>query len=249
MLEPQLTEFTPDWFSKPADSLLGLMRRRELPVEAVADALDGGMETLRGLVRGTLVIDGALAKSLSVAVGGSPAFWLKRQASYERALEHVLHATIDELDEWLERVPSPGRKRRGRLSEAQKVAELRNRLAFYGVNSLRDWHSRYGRIRNETQFRTSQAWSSIDGAVSLWLRQGELEAALMNTGRWDPTNLGALLGEMLRLSKYVGPKDSFRSCRRLARRQELRLWSSEHQKGARRAGRVGLSPRTRRWCC
>lgn len=75
MLDPvRQHEFIPDWFSKPANSLLGLMKRREVPVEAVAGAIDGGIETLRGLIRGTLAIDDALARSLSVTVGGLAEF-------------------------------------------------------------------------------------------------------------------------------------------------------------------------------
>jgi HTH-type transcriptional regulator/antitoxin HigA len=105
----------------------------------------------------------------------------------------------------LERVPAPGGRSRGRLAEAQKTAELRARLAFYGVNSIRAWHSRYGPIRDDTQFRTSGAFSSADGAVSFWLRQGELEAALTTTGRWDPKKLRQALGDILRLSKISRP--------------------------------------------
>ncbi len=202
--EPQ-HEFIPDWFSKPADSLLGLMRRREVAVEVVAGALDGGIETLRGLIRGTLPIDDALARSLSMTVGGSPTFWLKRQANYDRAVEQVLRSALSEVDEWLRHVPTPGNKSRGRLSEAQKAIELRNRLTFYGVNSLRAWHSRYGQLRNETQFRTSQAFSSNEGAVSMWLRQGELEAALATTKRWNPARLRELLRDIVKLSKISQP--------------------------------------------
>lgn len=121
MLEHERHEFIPDWFSKPADTLLGLMRRREVPAETVAAALDGGMETLRQLIQGTQAIDNTLANSLSAAVGGSPTFWLKREANYERALDFALHNALGELDEWLERVPAPGCRSRGRLSEAQKT--------------------------------------------------------------------------------------------------------------------------------
>jgi len=205
MLEPELRAFIPDWFSKPADSLLGLMKRRDVPAEAVATALEGGMETLRGLIRGTQAVDEALAKSLSVAVGGTPTFWLKRQANYDRALDLALRRVLGELDAWLERIPAPGTRPRGRLSEAQKIEELRKRMAFYGVNSFRAWRARYGQVQDEAQFRTSKAFSSMDGSVSLWLRQGEHEAALMTTKQWDPTKLRALLADILRLSKIRHP--------------------------------------------
>jgi HTH-type transcriptional regulator / antitoxin HigA len=205
MLEPARHEFIPDWFSKPADSLLGLMRRREVPLERVAEALDGGIETLRRLVRGTQAIDEALANSLSAVVGGSPTFWLKRQANYERALDHALERSLGELDDWLERVPAPESRSRGRLSQAQKALELRNRLTFYGVNNLRAWHTRYGEVSHQAQFRTSQAFPSNAASVSLWLRQGELEAALTPTKRWHPETLQALLGNILKLSRIRRP--------------------------------------------
>jgi HTH-type transcriptional regulator / antitoxin HigA len=205
MLESVQQEFIPNWFSKPADSLLSLMKRRDVSVEVVARALDGGMETLRSLVMGTQAIDQGLANSLSATVGGSPAFWLKRQANYERALDLVLRAAVDEVDDWLEHVPIPDRRPHGRLSERQKKIELRKRLAFYGVHSLHAWHLRYAQKRDETQFRTSQTLSSKDGPISLWLRRGELEGALTTTKRWKPAKLYGSLGEILKLSRIRQP--------------------------------------------
>jgi HTH-type transcriptional regulator / antitoxin HigA len=205
LLEREQQNFAPDWFSKPADSLLSLTRRRGIPIEAVANVLDGGMETIRALLTGTQPIDNTLANSLSAAVGGSPTFWLKRQASYERALDLASRKALDDIDVWLKRVPTPGGRPRGRQSQARKVDELRKRLVFYGVNSLRAWHVRYGKMRGETQFRTSRAFSSRDGALSLWLKQGELEAALTTTKPWDPARLQALLGDVLKLSRIRQP--------------------------------------------
>lgn len=206
MLEPHRNEFIPDWFSKPSDSLLDLIGRRQVPLETVAERIDGGMETLRGLVRGTQAIDEVLAESLSTAVGGSPRFWLKRQENYEHALDETLQRALGELHEWLECVPVPGSRSRGRLTEVQKTAELRRRLAFYAVNSLRAWKCRYSHLCSETQFRTSQAFSSKDGSVALWLRQGELEASLTTTtDRWNPTTLRTLLSKMVRLSRIRRP--------------------------------------------
>lgn len=205
MLEAEQHEFVPNWFSKPADSLLSLMNRRGVSIETVASEIDGGMETMRGLVMGTQAIDSALASSLSATVGGSPIFWLKRQEKYEQALDFVLHKVSDELDEWLKHVPVFGSKPRGRLSDAQKKIELRKRLAFYEVNNLESWYARYGQMRNKTQFRASQTFSSKDGAISLWLRQGELEAALTSTQKWNPEKLRNSLSSILGLSKIRHP--------------------------------------------
>ena len=116
-------DFTPDWFSKPVDSLLALIKRHDTSVEEVASSIDGGMETIRRLARGTIAIDDAMANAFSRSVGGSPSFWLKRQANYERALEAALKRASEELDGWLECVPAPGERPRGRLSEAGRAAQ------------------------------------------------------------------------------------------------------------------------------
>lgn len=205
MLATERQEFNPDWFSRPADSLLGLMKRRRIPIEVVADALEGGVETLRELVRGTRVVDRDLALALSRAVGGAPNFWLKRQALYERALDLALSKAFGELDDWLTTVPAPTGGRPGRLSREKKEIEVRNRLAFYGVNSLRAWNARYGDLNNRTQFRTSRTFSSSSASVALWLRQGELEAALATTKPWNPEKLRASLEGILGLSKVRQP--------------------------------------------
>lgn len=236
MVESGLRDFRPDWFSKPADALLGIMKRRNIPIEEVASALDGGMDTMRGLVRGTRAIDKALADSLAVTVGGAPAFWIRRQANYERALDVALHNAAHELDDWLEVVPPPGSKPRGRLSEAKKRAELRKRMEFYGVNSLRAWHVRYGQLRDQAQFRTSRAFSSRDGAISLWLRQGELEAALTTTERWNPERLRSLLGDMLRLSRVSRPCRFLPKLRALGAKAGVAIVVARAPEGCRASG-------------
>ncbi len=116
MLKAQ-QEFSPDWFSKPSDSLLTIMNRRGVSVEAFANSVEGGMGTFRNLLTGAQVIDQTLATALSKAVGGSVGFWMKRQAGYEEALRRTAHADIENMDRWLS-VPTPSNKPRGRLSQA-----------------------------------------------------------------------------------------------------------------------------------
>lgn len=236
MLDNRPQEFVPDWFSKPADSLLGLMRRRDISVESVSEVIGGGMDTLRALMGGVQEVDPVLARELSKAVGGSSEFWLKRQANYDRALDLASNKALDELDEWLEFVPAPGGKARGRLSETRKLTELRRRLAFYGVSNLRAWNSRYGQMRDETQFRTSQAFYSKAGPVSLWLRQGELEAALTSTGRWDPERLRELLGDILKLSKIRQPNRFLPRLKAMASEAGVAIGALRAPKGCKASG-------------
>lgn len=198
-------QFTPDWFSKPGDSLRALMLRRGLPVEHVAQHLQGGMSTLRRLLDGTGTIDTQQAAELAEHFGGTASFWLKRQANYEAALERAVDmAAATECDDWL-KLPVPGDKPRGRLTVEKRRAELKRRLTFYSVGNLKAWDARYGRICSNTLFRKSEAFTSDDAAILMWLRMGELSADVVDTQNWSAGNLQDRLGEIRKLSKVKDP--------------------------------------------
>lgn len=191
-------DFTPDWFSKPGDSLRALMQRRGVRAQEVADRLPGGMAALRGLLDGSRPIRSAEAGQLADTLGGTTAFWLKRQSNYDGALERAVdRAFTTEADDWL-LIPIPGPRPRGRMTEDTRRAEVRRRLAFFNVGTIAAWETRYGRIRSETLFRTSHAFTSDDGAVLMWLREGELEADMVST---RPLHVDNLLDRMEAIRK------------------------------------------------
>jgi len=198
--------FTPDWFSKPGDSLRALMARRGVDPYDVAERLQGGMATLRGLLDGSRAIDDSHADALTGSLGGTVPFWLKRQANYEIALERAVdRATATEADEWLQ-LPVPGDRPRGRMSDETRRAEVRRRLTFFNVGTIDAWEVRYGRICSETLFRASQAFTSHRGAVLMWLRSGELSADLIATRPWSAGNLYDRLQAIRTLSKVRQPE-------------------------------------------
>jgi HTH-type transcriptional regulator/antitoxin HigA len=198
-------EFMPDWFSKPGDSLRALMLRQGLTAQDVARYLHGGMSALRSLLDGTGTIDELQATVLANHLGGSVSFWLDRQANYEVALERAVdRATAIEGDDWL-LLRVPGDKPRGRLSAESRRSEIRRRLTFFGVGTLKAWEARYGRICSDTLYRKSEAFTSDNASILMWLRCGELGADLVSTRPWNSRNLQDRLGEIRKLSKVRRP--------------------------------------------
>lgn len=201
---------TPDWISRPGDSILALMRRRGTEPEIVASSLPGGSNTLRGLLSGEVPIDEPKAVAISEILGGTPEFWLRRQENFERALNRAV-AGIEEIegDNWLRNVPAPGEAQRGRLSRERRIEELRRRLAFYGVGSISAWEQRYSGANESANFRTSRTYSSRLGPVSLWLRMGEIAASLAQTASWNPKRLEEMkpqirsLTNIRRLDRFI----------------------------------------------
>lgn len=192
----------PDWISKPGDSLLVHLRRRGVPAAVVGAALDGGMDQLRGLFDGSAAIDASAATAIAALLGGSRDFWLRRQENFEFALDRVIDNMSDgERDEWLTQVRGPGLPRTDRPSAERRDSELRRRLAFYGVGSMREWKRRYAGVREETAFRTSRAYASHQAPVSLWLRTGELASNLVDTERFNRERLLAAVPEVRHLTR------------------------------------------------
>ena len=193
-----------DWFSPVADSVLAAMRRRGVAAAELGGELPGGQGQLRGIVAGDADLDAEAAEILAAKLGGSASFWLQRQKDFELALEKSLEAT-DESERaiWLGKIPLPAK---GRINAKNSRAELARRLRFYGVSSLASWYIQYGKDRADTKFRSSASFTSDEGAVSMWLRQGELEASLLDTGKWDLEKLKALLPQLRTLSRFSQPK-------------------------------------------
>ena len=201
-----ISDFNPDWFSPPSESIRYLLRQKAVPAHYLASQLHGGTDTLRGLFDGTVTIDRTIAKSLTNILGGTERFWLSRQDIYDKALERATHLTSDEdINGWLSQIPTPDPKPRGRMTATGRLTELRRRLVFYNVSNLRSWTKRYGTFGSSTLFRKSDAYRADTGSVSMWLRLGELESDMITTRPWNAENLRDRLPSIRKLCRVSQP--------------------------------------------
>ena len=199
--------FQPDWFSKPGDTLAALMARRKLTLHAVAEKLKCDTVTVRGLLVGTVSVDEGMAVRLSHSVGGTPSFWRKRQSTYETALARAADAVPkDKGAAWLQKFPLNDIADYGWVNKPQLRADvIKSYLAYFGVTGPHEWERRYTDFRNEVAFKTSPSFESKIGALSAWLRQGEVEAATISCAPWKPTLLRSRLADLRKLTKAKAP--------------------------------------------
>lgn len=198
--------FEPDWFSKPGDSLLQAMERRNVTLDEIAPKISGGEELLRNIFDGSAAIDTEVASELVEYIGGTVHYWLKRQTNYESALDQaVIEAADCEPDLWLDKVPDPSPKTPCNKGDLELHTELRRRLRFFNVPTYQGWFDQYGQYAAETPFRESKTFESYDSSNLLWLRRGELEAEAVSTKKWDPSALKDQLPEIRKLTKISKP--------------------------------------------
>ena len=108
--------------------------------------------------------------------------------------------------QWLARLPLAEMIRRGWVdryaTDAEQVAAC---LRFFGVSTPDTWAAEYGDILQTVAFRTSNAFKSDDAAVAVWIRQGELEASLLQCKKWDPVGFRRELLSLRALTREKNP--------------------------------------------
>ena len=201
------TAFQPDWFSKPGDTLLTLMEQLELTSESLAKKIDRTDAIVRGLLAGTIVVDESLAKALSKHVGGTSDYWLVRQAKYQTALAKAADVIPHETaDQWIKEFPHSDMRKNGWIKPTMRRSDLvREYLSYFGVNNPTEWENRYTDFLKNSAFRTSPTFKSKIGALSIWLRQGEIEAAQLQCAPWNPKALKSRIDEIRVLCKAKNP--------------------------------------------
>ena len=163
-----------------------------------AGELAGRLGCSRERVRetpGLAAIDDDLANGLSEVVGGTSAFWRKRQATYERCLSKAADTVSAETAKtWLKNIPLSGMISSGWIEQpSQRSLCLRSCLAYFGVTDPDDWHRRYAQVAADVAFRTSPTFESSLRPLSAWLRQAEIEATMMPCAKWNKDALEASL--------------------------------------------------------
>ncbi|WP_191907258.1 ImmA/IrrE family metallo-endopeptidase [Ochrobactrum quorumnocens] len=230
-----------NWFSKPGDSIRAVMTRKNVNSEDMSRELKGGMNLLRSLLDGSCPIDDEIAVELSRVLGASPSFWIARQKNFENALDKIiLSADSEEIDNLFEIIPSISTQVRGKITASRKFDEVRKRLVYFGVCDGDMWKNRYGRLINDTAFRTSQAYETLDDSVLLWLRRGEMEADMVDTRPWNSANLEDRLEAIKTLSLQRHPQSFLPKLRTLLAEAGVALSVVRAPSGCRASGATRL---------
>lgn len=204
--------FTPDWFSRPSESLKSIMKKRGITPSKMESCTGYDRDTVRKIILGEKAIDAQVAVKLSKCVGGEPAFWLRRQELFESALDRAAKNVDAKMaSEWIKNFPHKNLDDEGWISKrSTRVDQMKEYLAFFGVTKPSEWHERYSRVSGGA-FRHSPSYDSKVGALSAWLRRAELESECFDCRSWDPSTLRDNLASIRTLAKakaigYILPR-------------------------------------------
>ena len=184
-----LQAFRPDWISPPGDTIADLIEERQWSQADLAKRLGYSTKHISLLINGKAPITEETALKLENAIGSSASFWLSREAQYRAKLaQQEAEADFRQWVPWLDECPVKDLMGQGVISKQRKDAKnkpaiVREMLRFFGVASPEEWRSYYAGM--EVAFRRTRTEQSDMGAISAWLRLGEIKAEGLNCPKYN----------------------------------------------------------------
>ncbi|BAZ28007.1 plasmid maintenance system antidote protein [Cylindrospermum sp. NIES-4074] len=203
--------FTPDWVSPPGDTIADVLEERDWTQAQLAERLGYTTKHTSLLINGKAPITEETALKLERVLGSTAAFWLRYEAQYRAALarieeENRLHGWIS----WLDQLPVKELMNQGIIPKCNLIAKnkpgvVKKLLQFFGVASPEDWQKCYASM--EVAFRRTREEQSDVGAISAWLRLGEIEAEKLDCPKYSKPKFEKAVREIRSLT--VLPPEEF----------------------------------------
>ncbi|KAA3658336.1 MAG: addiction module antidote protein, HigA family [Chloroflexi bacterium] len=180
-------QFRPDYVSIPGETLLETLETIGMSQAELANRMGRPKKTINEIIQGKTAITAETALQLALVLGVPASFWLNREQQYQEAKARIAEEEqLENQTDWLETAHIPVKQmcKWGWIAKkAEKYEQLKEVLRFYGVASVKQWNVVYD--GQDVRFRQSQARPILQGAVTAWLRKGELDAHAIDCAPYD----------------------------------------------------------------
>ena len=139
-------------------------------------------KTIIAVINGDSSITTEMAVSFEAVTKIPAHFWLRNQLLYDEYLERKKREQeAEESIEWMKQFPYTEMAKRGWVPIEKKPTErVKNLLDYFGIASPKAWDDYYLGEKLKLAFRISLASAKDPHAMSVWLRQGELQATAID---------------------------------------------------------------------
>ena len=193
-------EYVPDVVSPPGETLQDILDERGISQADLAERTGRTKKTINEIVKGKAPITPETALQLEKVLSVPATFWNNREMGYRAYLARK--AEDDRLKQevgWIREVPYLEMVRKGWVTGSpDKLECVRALLSFFAVASRDQWQE--VAIRPQANFRRSKKHASDPGALSAWLRRGEIEASQLDCNAYNRQAFFESLEEAKRLT-------------------------------------------------
>lgn len=179
-----MTKFIPDTVFPPSDTILELLEERDWNQKEFSERMGYSTKHISELLTGKVQITLETAQGLERVLGASTQFWLNLEINYRNHLARIeTQNKCTQWVDWLKQLPLIELKQHGvlpneTLNKSNKPLCVELCLKFFSVSSPEQWQQKYGALN--VAFRRSQPEKTDIGAVTTWLRLGEIKAEAMD---------------------------------------------------------------------
>jgi HTH-type transcriptional regulator/antitoxin HigA len=196
--------FKPDWVSPPGDTIADILEEKDWTQIELAQRLQNTPKFVSQLIKGKAPITEETAVKLSRVLGSTEKFWLNREANYRAQLIQIEEKKqLESQVDWLNQLPvrelmKQGQITKRHLNSKNKPSVVKDMLSFFGVASPEGWNNLY--VRKEVAYRRTKEEQSDLGAITSWLRIGEIEAEQCDCKEYSKSRFQKAVKEMRTLT-------------------------------------------------
>ncbi len=197
-------DFQPNWISPPGNTIADVMEERDWNQVELAKRLGMTTKHLNQLIKGKASLTEETALKLERVLGSTARFWLNREASYRvRLAKREEQMKYEIWTDWLDVLPIAWLKQVNAIPDwpiikPRKPEIVETLLKFFGVASPQEWEDRYKALH--LTFRRTCVIESEIGAVTSWLRVGEILAEKTTVPKYSRARFSKALNEIRELT-------------------------------------------------
>ena len=176
------TEWAP---SPPGSTIADAIAERNWSQKNFAARLGVSRKYVSQLINAKVPLTPAMAQRLSFVIGSTEGFWLRSEAQYrEYQLLRDIYEDYGNYISWIDEFPLADLKKARiipnlRTTKSNKIVFFEELLMFFGVSSPKQWEDNY--IKMQAKFRKAKQEKSHIGALTAWLRMGEIDMEVRRT--------------------------------------------------------------------
>lgn len=191
----------PNYAVPPGETLLDTLEELGMTQSDLAKRMGRPVKTINEIIKGKAAITAETSLELERATGIPAGMWNNLERNYRDQLARLKErARLENQTHFLKNIPLKEIIHRGWVEKYKdEVDQLIEVLKFYRISNVDAWETIWGpKLNASTSYRKATTFRSEDGALTAWLRQGEIEAEGISCKPFDKTAFKQLLKEDIR---------------------------------------------------
>lgn len=178
---------TPNFATPPGDTLLETIQALGMSQIELESRTGINKKTINRIIKGKEPITQKTALAFEKVLKVPAHFWLNMDNRYRQHLARQAEAeTMSAHAEWGKLFPYSQMVKVGFVpAESTPGGKIAALLEFFGVSQPDGWRQMYGGLKSELSYRKTAKASDKLGALSAWLRQGEIQAEAVPCADFD----------------------------------------------------------------